>query len=106
MSRSHRKPYYNFAGGPSVKRDRQQAARLYRRLESRKLRALLRTHDLEEYLHPVQYEATGNDRWTWDCDTDRAHFMQVHNRDLTWAGLGEPDSLDRVLKLIREYSRK
>jgi len=106
MSRSYRKPYYYFAGGQTLKPDRQQAARLYRRLESRSLRALLRSDDVDDYLHPVQYEAAGNDRWTWDCDTDRAHLMRVHNRDLTHANLGDTEALERVLKLIREYSRK
>src|SRR5579872_5101602 len=106
MSRSYRKPYFYFAGSPSVKTDRQLAARLYRRLESRNLRSLLRSGDLDDYLHPVLYEAAGNDRWTWDCDTDRAHLMRVNNRDLTEAGLGDTDWLERSLQLIREYSRK
>ena len=106
MSRSYRKPYYYFAGGQTVKPDRQQAARLYRRLESRSLRNLLRSNDLDAYLHPVPYEAAGNDRWTWGCDTDRAHLMRVHNRDLTLAGLGDTELLEHVLKLIHEYSRK
>lgn len=106
MSRSYRKPYYYFAGGQTVKPDRQRAARFYRRLESRTLRNLPRFDDLDDYLHPVPYEAAGNDRWTWACDTDRAHLMQVGNRDLTQAGFGDPDRLEHVLKLIREYSRK
>jgi len=106
MSRSYRKPYYYFAGGQTLKPDRQQAARLYRRLESRSLRALLRSDDLDDYLHPVRYEAAGNDRWTWGCDTDRAYLMRVDNRDLSQAGLSDTESLEHVLKLIREYARK
>jgi hypothetical protein len=106
MSRSYRKTYFYFAAGSSVKVDRQRAARLYRRLESRSLRGLLRCNDLEAYVHPVPYEAAGNDRWTWRCDTEGAYLMKVDRRDLTHAGLGDTHQIDHVLQLIREYSRK
>jgi hypothetical protein len=106
MSRSHRKPYFYFAAGQAIKPDRQQAARLYRRLESRSLRALLRSNELEDYVHPLPYEAAGNDRWTWGCDSDRAHRMRIDNSDLAQAGLGDMSLLARSLQLILAYSRK
>lgn len=107
MSRSYRKPYHYWCGGGSVKQDRQVAARCFRRLENRTLhKVFLQEISPEDYVHPVQYEASFNDRWSWGCDGSAALYDRPGNYALTRAGLGDPTWVEDAWKRIREIQRK
>jgi hypothetical protein len=107
MSRSYRQPYYYWCGSGTIKQDRQIAARMFRKLENQKLRQLVKFGDYEDYLHPVQYEASWNDRLMWGCDSDRAYLYNFPNRyALTQLGLGDLEFFEDRLEFFKQIQRK
>ena len=105
MSRSTRKPYAYITGG-SPKVDRKVAARLFRRLENRSLRKVFVSGEFEDYMHPVQYEAAGNDPWGWGVDGLAGPVEYPTRFDLTQLGLGDVEWMQREYEYFLKVQRK
>jgi hypothetical protein len=84
MSRSHRKPFQAITGASSAKRDKQLAARAFRRLANQLVRLS------EDPVIPHRRQASHNNVWSWARD-GRQHYQ---SRYISWGkdkGQLDPD---------------